>query len=394
MLPKAAGAQASPGRLDQPLSLQSQGGSVRTALGVVFDLEGYWYESPAPGLIYADGQSAANPRLTLLSETRVGSHVYAFVQARIDRGFDPLSTGRDLRLDEYLARVMPFGDLRLAIQVGKFATVVGGWIPRHLSWDNPFVNAPLPYENVTSMTDRTAPPSPGAFLARRYVPDKKHDWLTFVWGPAYSSGVSVFGSSKRVDYAVELKNRALSARPSRWNPGSDGWENPTFGMRVGYRPGAPWILGVSYSRGAYLSAEAGATLPPGRPLGGYRQTLIGSDVSYSRRHVQIWGEVVASRFEVPHVGNADTWAYSLESKYKVTPQLFLALRWGQQFFGKVADGAGTGQAWDGRIWRAEAGFGYRFTRHLQAKLQFGYNREDRPAPQGRQILAAQLTARF
>jgi hypothetical protein len=394
MVPKTAGAQAWPDRLDRPLSLQSQGGSVRADLGVMVDLEGYWYERPAPGLIYGDGRSAFNPRLTLLSETRVGAHVFAFVQARIDRGFDPRSASRDVRLDEYLVRVMPFGDLRLAIQVGKFATVFGGWIPRHLSWDNPFVNAPLPYENVTSMTDRAAPPTPGAFLARRTVPDKKRDWLPLAWGPAYSSGVSAFGSSKRVDLAFELKNRALSARPSRWSPGRDGWEYPTVGMRVGYRPGAPWVLGVSYSRGAYLSTEAGATLAPGRPLGGYHQTTIGSDVSYSRRHVQLWGEVVASRFEVPHVGNGDTWAYSLETKYKATPQLFLALRWGQQYFGKVANGAGIDQAWDGRIWRAEAGLGYRFTPHLQAKLQFGYNREDRPAPQGRQILAAQLTAKY
>ena len=32
------------------------------------------------------------------------------------------------------------------------------------------------------------------------------------------------------------------------------------------------------------------------------------------------------------MGNADTFAYYLEGKYKFTPQFFAALRWNQQLF--------------------------------------------------------------
>jgi hypothetical protein len=345
-------------------------------------------------LLYAEGPGAFNPRLTLLSDTRIGTHVYAFVQARIDRGFDPLAGGDSARLDEYLLRYTPFTDGRLNVQVGKFATVVGGWVPRHLSWDNPFIGAPLPYENVTTITDHAGPATRSAFLARRAVPDKKHDWVPVVWGPAYSAGVSLFGSRKQLDYALEVKHRALSARPSAWSPARAGWNHPTVGLRVGYRPGAPWNLGVSYSRGAYLLADVADTLPTGRPLGSYRQTTFGSDVSYARRHWQVWGEFIASRFDVPNVGNAGSWAYYVEAKYKATSQLFAAWRWGQQFFGSVADRVGGDQPWDGGIWRAETSLGYRFTRHLQTKLQYGYGREDRQRPQGRHLVAGQLTVKF
>jgi len=38
--------------------------------------------------------------------------------------------------------------------------------------------------------------------------------------------------------------------------------------------------------------------------------------------------------------------------------------------------------------------GYRFTRHLQGKLQYSYLHENGPIQQGEQLLAAQLTIKF
>jgi hypothetical protein len=40
------------------------------------------------------------------------------------------------------------------------------------------------------------------------------------------------------------------------------------------------------------------------------------------------------------VGDADSVAYGVEAKYKFTPKFFGALRWNQQFFAAVPDGAG------------------------------------------------------
>src|SRR6266567_1025556 len=78
-----------------------------------------------------------NPRLTLFLDAQYGSQIYFFAQSRLDRGFDPSDRGAQVRLDEYALRITPWDDGRFALQIGKFATVIGNWVPRHLSWENP-----------------------------------------------------------------------------------------------------------------------------------------------------------------------------------------------------------------------------------------------------------------
>jgi hypothetical protein len=53
-----------------------------------------------------------------------------------------------------------------------------------------------------------------------------------------------------------------------------------------------------------------------------------------------WAEFYEARFEVPNVGDADTFAYYVEAKYKFTPQLFGAVRWNQQLFNTINNGYG------------------------------------------------------
>jgi hypothetical protein len=378
--------------VDQALRVQSPGGALRSDLSVVIDLEGYAVDRRPPGVIFSD--DIVNPRLSLFVDTRIGKRLYSLVQARVDRGFDPFEQPHEARLDEYLIRYMPFDGGALNLQAGKFATVFGGWVPRHLSWDNPFVNAPLPYENVTTITDAAGPASPQAFLARVAIADKKAEWVPVLWGPVYGSGASAFGSWKRLDYAVEMKNIAVSARPEVWGPGGGDWKHPNFAARLGHRPSAAWTLGVSWSRGPYMHASAASTLPPGQRPSGFAQTTVGGDAAFARRRLEVWSEVIFSRFQVPNVGGADVWSYYVESRYKVLPRLSAAVRWGRQRFGDVIDGAGGQQPWDAAIWRTDAALTFRWTRHLQAKLQYGFGEEDKAAAQNQRLVAVQATVKF
>src|SRR6185312_8758036 len=91
---------------------------------------------------------------------------------------------------------------RANLQIGKFATLIGNWAPRHDSWSNPFVNAPVPYENVTIVSDVSIAPSRDAFLARRELADRKHIWQPIIWGPSYTSGAAVFGALGAFEYAA------------------------------------------------------------------------------------------------------------------------------------------------------------------------------------------------
>ena len=153
-------------RLDSALTFAAFQDNLRARLSGTIDIEGYHFQQPAPGLIDSKIDNLFNPRLTLFLDAQFGSHIYFFAQSRLDRGFDPSDHGAQVRLDEYAFRLTPWEDGRFTLQVGKFASVVGNFVPRHLSWDNPFINAPLVYENITAISDKAAPASPQDFIRR------------------------------------------------------------------------------------------------------------------------------------------------------------------------------------------------------------------------------------
>src|SRR3989441_10901626 len=241
-------------RLDNALTVSLLQDNLRVRLSGTLDLEFYTFEQPAPGLIDSRTDNLFNPRLTLFLDAQLGSQIYFFAQSRVNRGFDPTDHGADIRLDEYALRITPWQDGRFSLQIGKFATVVGNWVPRHLSWDNPFINAPLIYENVTAIEDKAAPTSALDFIRR--FDHGKYEFNPVIWGPSYASGVSVSGRLGQFDYAAEMKNSSLSSRPESWSVTDVGFDNPAFSARVGFRPSQIWNFGLSASDGAYFRSEA------------------------------------------------------------------------------------------------------------------------------------------
>ena len=377
--------------LGEALRVSAFNDNLRLRVSGTLDLEYYHFQQPAPGLIYADGNDLLNPRLTIFVDAQAGPHVYFFSQARLDRHFDPTDEGMQVRLDEYAVRVTPWSDGRLSVQVGKFGAVIGNWIPRHLSWDNPFITAPLVYENVTILEDQLALP-PVAYLGGE-LRDDKDEYLPVLWGPSYASGASVAGRIGKFEYAAEIKNAALSSRPESWDLTQIGFDHPTVNARVGVRPNEMWNFGFSASKGSYFRPEAEPTLPAGRGIGDYDQLMLGQDVSFAWRHLQVWAECYEVRFEIPLVGNADSLAYYIEAKYKFTPQLFGAIRWNQQYFSEVSI-YGREVSWWHDISRVDTALIYRLTEHTQVKLQYNVQREEDRAREFQHTLAAQLTVRF
>jgi hypothetical protein len=387
-------------QLHRALSIRNPKNDFHLQLSGLIDLEGYFIDQRPPGLIYSDDSFLFNPRITLFIDAQWTKHFYFFGQVRIDRGFDPTDEGAEIRLDEYFMRYTPLDNSRINFQIGQFATVVGNWVQRHDSWQNPFINAPLPYENLTGIWDSAAPGEVTTLLYWGHVTgydsgDYSDKYLRnpIIWGPSYASGLSVFGVLDKFDYAAEIKNASLSSRPEAWSVTETGFEHPTFSTRLGFRPNAMWNLGVSASAGSYFLPEAERTFPPGRSIGDYCELVLAQDVSFAWRRLQIWAEFYEARFEVPSIGNADTFAYYLEAKYKITPQLFGALRWNQQIFGTIRAEDDRAR-WGSDVWRVDAALGYRFTNYLQAKLQYSYTCHDAALQVGEQLVAVQLTLKF
>ncbi len=372
-------------KFDQALTLSLADGKVRIRLSGLMDLEAYSLPQPAPGLIFTERYSLFNPRLTLFFDAQIGPHVYAFVQGRADQGFDPGYRPGRVALDEYAVRYTPWGDGRISVQVGKFATVFGDWAPKHSSWDTPFITAPLAYENLTGMWDSSAADSLDTLRAwaglsgaagttRRDALDSRYLRLPLIWGPSYASGAAIFGHIGKFEYAAEVKNSSLSSRPDDWDATQVQWRRPTFTARLGWRQNQSWNMGASGSIGTYLNRLASGSTAAGHSLSDYRQIMLGQDVSYAWHHWELAAEVMESRFEIPGLGDADSLAYYISAKYKFTPQIFGALRWNQHVFGTLPYGRGGSDKWGGDIWRTDVALGYRFNAHTQLKLQYGIER--------------------
>jgi hypothetical protein len=374
-------------RVDQALSISVANDQVRARLSGLLDLEYYHFPQPPPGLIRADGHDLFTPRLTVFLDAQLGAHLYFFAQSRLDTGFDPTDRGTQVRADEYLLRLTPWNDDRFTFQAGKFATVIGGWIERHHSWENPFVSAPLPYETVTGVSDMEVPLTNQSHVA---VGSEKYEFLPIVWGPVYAAGLAVSGRLGIFEYAAELKNAALASRPETWE--DYNFSHPAVDLRVGLQPNEAWRLGFSAAEGSYLPADAlsGAVAN----LGDYREILLGQDVSYARGHLQLWAEVFETRFEAPHFGNADVFTYYIEAKYKLTPQLFVALRWNQELFDNEHDAGSAAVVRTPDIARIDLAAGYRFTAHTQLKLQYSLACGDFVSSHLGSTFAVQFTVRF
>lgn len=390
-------------QVDNRLTFDAWNDLLRMRLSGTVDLEGYGLSQPAPGLIFSEKNDFFNPRLSLFLDAQLGPHLYGFLETRADDGFDPGEAGPAIRLDEYVVRYTPWDDGRVNLQVGKFATVVGTWTLRHASWDNPFITAPLPYEDLTGVWDTFAARSASELLTWGGIlphPNQggalldEYRSLPIIWGPSYSSGASVFGVVGPFDYALEIKNASLSSRPETWAPTETQWQHPTYSGRLGYQPNEKWSFGLSASAGSYLQPSAAPSLAPGYGLANYQEIVLGQDASFAWHHLQLWAEVFEARFEIPGVGNAVTESYYVEAKYKVTPQFFAAVRWNQQLFGTLDDPVLGPVRWGRNAERIDFAPTYRLTPHIQLKLQYSLEHQDADEQTWGSLTAIQFTVRF
>ncbi len=369
------------------------------------DLTGYHIPEPVADLRYTapDTDFLVSPVLQVFADARLSPQVQARAQVRVDRGFDPADKPLESRVEEMALRLAPWPARRVSLQVGRFATVFGSWARRRHAWDYPFITAPLAQESLTGLWDVAAPPGLPALQrwahvdpvgdAAAVVADERRR-IPVMWDSVYATGAALSFGGRRWDLSVEIKNTGLSSRPDTWDEfDAKVWRDPASAARLGWRPATGWDLGISWSRGIYVRPEP-AFLAAGRTRGDYVQTTLSHDLTYAWRHFQFWGEIIASRFEVPGLGDADTLAYSLEAQYRFTPRWTAFLRWSQQFYLPLELADGEEESWGRDAWRIEAGPALRLAAHAQLKFQAGLLHE-RPSTENLVPSAAlQLSLRF
>lgn len=392
-------------QVGRALDFAAEDGSARLRFSGRLDLATYLVPEPTADLLYTgpEADTLFSPVLRLFADARIGEHIRAQAQLRADRGFDPADEPLDLRLEEAALRFTPWPERRFVVQAGQFATIFGSWAKRHAAWDYPFITAPLAQENLTGLWDGTAvrraptlerwahvaPVGDAAAL----VEDEELR-IPIMWGAVYGTGVAVAAGAGRWDLAAEFKNCGLSSRPDVWNDRSaEAWAEPTLAARLGWRPAMPWELGLSVAHGTYLAPGA-ERVRVGRDRGDYLQTTAGLDLTYAWRHFQFWGEALAARFAVPGLGDADTLAYALETKVRVSPRWAVFARWSQQVFVPIGLADGGEARWGRDAWRLEAGPALRLAANAQLKAQVGVLHEQPAAESLNPSAAVQLSVRF
>jgi hypothetical protein len=366
-------------RVASALAFADADGAVRAQVSGLASLTAYRGPQENPGLVFTEQDVLLSPRLALFLDGQLGPRVNGFVQARVDRGFDPGDGNAEFRLDEYALRFALGREASGQLEVGKFATVLGNWVARHDEWQNPFVSAPLPYEYLTGVTDESAQTSPADLLPP--VGEEVYEHLPIIWGPSYATGVSLSGRQGKFDFAVEFKNTGPSSRPAAWPLDAVGFAHPSVGARLGFRPDLRFKFGLSASDSVFLLPDAAATLPPGGRLASYRERLWGQDFAFEWHHLQVWAELFEVQFDLPQVGPARTVAGYVEMRYKVNPRLAAALRWNRQVFSNLA-AAGGATPWGTDLERIDLAATFRCTAQSQFKAQVSAvvasARKDRP----------------
>jgi hypothetical protein len=322
---------------------------------------------------------------------------------------------RDASASGLYVRVRPRAASRFAIQAGRIPPVFGRFSRRGYGGDNPLVGIPLAYQYLTTLRATEVPVGADALLDVR-----GRGWL--VAYPSYINAGGIYGS--HADAGLPL------ATATRWDTGvqaqfertglragialtSGSLSNPRLGDdndgkqlsgRVTWQPVPAIDLGLSLSRGAFLARGVTERLPAGMGTDDYVQTAWGADTEVSAGYWVIRGEVIVSAWRLPAIGTTPiteplrSAAFTVESRYRLTPRLHVAARGEHLSFSELLGSAAHGEPipWDAPVTRVETGVGYALHRHALLKLAWQYNwRDGVTRPQPREgFLAVQVSAWF
>ena len=380
-------------RLAVPMVVATPTGDPWAQLSVLAEVTGYLADTPPQGLLFDADGAFVQPRIALMVDAGWGPRLSGHVLLQMDRGFDP---GRhadgEARFDEYYLQAELLEAARLQVRIGKFLTAFGGWVSRHQSIDNPLISAPVAYGDMTTITDNAVPMNVDVLVNRRNLAEQKRTWLPVVWGPSYTSGLSLAAGRGDVDVVVEVKNSALSSRPETWDLVTDGFPtDPTITARMAWHPAPEWTTGLSFSRGPYLRKSARDSLPAGTGIDDVHQVTTAFDLAFERRRLQIWLELMTTRFDVPRIGDAELIAGFIETRYKIAPRWWLAARWNRTVFDHVT---GSERSWDRHHTRIDAGIGFRPDANLTVKLEYNRGEASGGNVNGRHQVALQAVLTF
>jgi hypothetical protein len=334
-------------------------------------------------------------RFSLSAALRPRARVSLLAEVRSDNADEP-------RAYALFVRARPSARLPLDVQAGLVPPVFGAYPRQRYARDSPFVATPLAYQYLTTLRPDAVPGHANDLLRVRgsgwllRFPLGQREaapGLPIVDGLRYDTGVQARYGGGTVEALASLTRGSLS-RP-RVRDDNDGL---AFSSRLAWRPRPSLALGLSQSRGEWLSRDAQAVLAPlGRASA--HQTAWGADLEASAGYWLVRGEAVWSAWSGLPVGPAASFttvralALTTEGRYRFAAGLNAGARAEHVGFSSITGTAGS-QAWEAPVTRLEVGLSYAPVRHLTVKA--GYQRNWRSGGRVRRsgLWAAQVLAWF
>jgi hypothetical protein len=319
-------------------------------------------------------------RIAASAEWRIRERLAVLGEVRTENG-------DRLRPYALFVRLRPVATRPVDVQVGRIPPVFGSFARRNYGASNPLIGYPLAYQYLTSLRADALPASADDLLRMR-----GRGWLTrYPLGnpkPApglplatafrWDTGVQARAAGRRIELAGALSRGSLSNPLVRDDNGGK-----QIAGRLAARPAFGLVVGVSVSRGAYLSRRATDSLPA-ELARRTAQTAVGLDVEYARGHWLLRGEVLTSAWQVPTpqaprlAAAVRARAAMAEGRYTVRPGWYVAARADRLAFSRVSGSLFEGRPvpWDAPVGRLEVASGWYLQRNLVLKFGYQHNWRD------------------
>ena len=301
------------------------------------------------------------------------------------------------------ARLRPVAGRAFFVQAGRIPPVFGAFGRRTYGAEaNALIGYPLAYQYLTSLRPDAIPATADDLLAMR-----GRGWRTdFPVGSTaeapgvplmsayrWDTGVEAYAAGRRLDGSIAVTTGTLS-KP-RVRDDNDGLQ---VSGRVAWKPVVGLVIGVSGSRGAFLS-RAVTRLGGAGSSGPFTQRALGVDAEYSRDYWIVRGELIDSRWTLPALAAPSldaplrATAGFVEGRYRFGPRYFAAARADRLTFSRIRGQrwfGGRPTAWDAPVTRVEIGGGVYLMRTLTARAVVQRNWRDGGRVTARTFVSGQV----
>ncbi len=336
--------------------------------------------SEDPGFFnYTDYEYSAlrNFRLGVTAQVRASRRLQFLGEVRVDHGD---------RLQPFalFARIRPWPERNLDIQVGRIPPTFGTYGRGTYGASNMLIGTPLAYQYLTSLRPDALPGVPEdlvrmrgrGWLANYPLGNTTADrGLPLINGFRWDTGVQVHGINGMLDWTGAITTGSLS------NPrvGDDNDGRQIAGRAV-LRPAAALALGASLSRGAFLSRNLEPVLGEWMKVEDAVQNAVGVDAEYSEGRFLGRSELIWSRWTLPmptarQEAQLEAMSMLAEARYRIYPGLHIAGRAERLGFSRLQTTAGR-MDWDAAVRRFEVGASYAIIRNVIVKASWQRNLRD------------------